>query len=185
MRHDRTPAKNEQVVLLNTLYQPIGLMDKSAVHSPHTPLHLAFSCYLLNSSGQVLLTRRALSKKAWPGVWTNSVCGHPLPEESFVSAITRRCDYELGLQVQNIEPMLSEFEYRATDASGIVEHEFCPVFKASTLFSPRPNSDEVIDLQWVYPDRLFASIDATPGVFSPWIVLQLSHSVVRQALLAG
>ena len=77
----------DHVVLLDDDGNPIGTAPKSSVHGPDTALHLAFSCHVLNSEGQVLLTRRALSKRTWPGVWTNSFCGHPRPAEPVLSAV--------------------------------------------------------------------------------------------------
>lgn len=67
----------EHVILLDEQDQPAGMLEKYAAHTFDTPLHLAFSCWLFNQQGQLLVTRRSLGKKAWPGVWTNSVCGHP------------------------------------------------------------------------------------------------------------
>lgn len=80
----------EQIILVNDQGELIGTQEKYAAHTSHTPLHLAFSCWVFNQQGQLLMTRRALSKKAWPGVWTNSVCGHPLPGEATEDAIRRR-----------------------------------------------------------------------------------------------
>ena len=86
----------EHVILLDEQDKPTGMLEKYAAHTLDTPLHLAFSCWLFNEQGQFLVTRRSLSKKAWPGVWTNSVCGHPQQGETFEQAVTRRCHFELG-----------------------------------------------------------------------------------------
>ncbi|HBA8794480.1 TPA: isopentenyl-diphosphate Delta-isomerase, partial [Escherichia coli] len=95
----------EYVLLLNEKGEFIGTEEKYDVHTTHPPLHQAFSCWLFNSEGQVLITRRSLGKKAWPGVWTNSVCGHPQLNESFEQAITRRCHFEVGAEITDITPV--------------------------------------------------------------------------------
>lgn len=85
------------VVLVDAQGNPTGTAPKSTVHTHDTPLHLAFSCYVLGPDGKILVTRRALSKKTWPGVWTNSACGHLLPHETAAEAAMRRVPHEIGL----------------------------------------------------------------------------------------
>jgi len=166
---------NEQVVLLSDDGDPIGVADKSAVHTETTPLHLAFSLYLFDQAGRVLLTRRALSKKTWPGVWTNTCCGHPAPGESPEHAALRRLPQELGVTVEALRPALPDFSYTATDVSGVVENEFCPVFVGRLHPEAHvvPNSEEVMDWAWTPWEHLVAAISATPFVFSPWAVAQV------------
>lgn len=160
------------VVLLDDDGQAIGTAPKSSVHDTDTALHLAFSCHVLNDEGQVLVTRRALSKKTWPGVWTNSFCGHPAPGESVPAAVHRRGEFEVGLALDDVELALPHFRYRAVDASGIVENEICPVYIARTNHEPALNPAEVVDSRWVDPRDLAAALVATPWAFSPWLVLQ-------------
>lgn len=162
----------ELVVLVDDEGNPTGSVEKFAVHTTATPLHLAFSCHVYNDRGQVLVTRRALSKITWPGVWTNSFCGHPAPGEMLDDAIARRALVELGITVSKIEPLLPGFRYRAVDASGIVENEICPVFKAVTTDDIDANPEEVSEWKWVDPESLSSSVTATPFAFSPWLVLQ-------------
>lgn len=92
--------QTEHVILLNAQGVPTGTLEKYAAHTADTLLHLAFSSWLFNAKGQLLVTRRALSKKAWPGVWTNSVCGHPQLGESNEDAVIRRCRYELAWKLR-------------------------------------------------------------------------------------
>ncbi|CAG8999894.1 MAG: Isopentenyl-diphosphate Delta-isomerase [Candidatus Celerinatantimonas neptuna] len=163
----------ETVILLDQANKPIGEMDKLAVHHHQTPLHLAFSCYILNEQGKLLVTRRALTKQAWPGVWTNSVCGHPAQGEVIEDAVYRRADFELGMQISHPRLRVDEFSYYATDASGVVENEFCPIFSAVSLSEIVPNPEEVMDYQWVSPEKLNRSVDDIPWAFSPWMVEQI------------
>lgn len=165
----------ELVVLLDESGNEIGTAPKLSVHGTDTALHRAFSCHVLNSAGDVLVTRRALSKKTWPGVWTNSFCGHPLPGESFASAIERRAGYELGLSIADLTVTLPDFRYRAVDSSGIVENEICPVYLARSTTDPVPNPDEVMEFAWVQPTALQRSVRDAPWAFSPWLGLQLQE----------
>jgi isopentenyl-diphosphate Delta-isomerase len=165
-------SETENVVLLDEVGNEIGIAPKASVHGADTALHLAFSCHVINAAGQVLVTRRAIDKKTWPGVWTNSFCGHPAPAETLTDAVHRRAAFEVGLRVRDLELALPHFRYRAVDASGIVENEICPVYVAFTDDEPRPNPSEVAEYRWVDPLDLAASLEATPWAFSPWLVLQ-------------
>jgi isopentenyl-diphosphate delta-isomerase len=162
----------EKVVLLDEERTPIGSELKHLVHSATTPLHLAFSCHVLNAAGQVLVSRRSLAKRTWPGVWTNSFCGHPQPDEPMADAVVRRAQEELGLTVRDLRVLLPDFRYRAVDASGIVENEVCPVYIAVTDDEPWPNPAEVMDEQWTDPAALGTALRAAPWAFSPWFVRQ-------------
>ncbi|QYF75359.1 isopentenyl-diphosphate Delta-isomerase [Cryobacterium sp. PAMC25264] len=164
---------DDWVVLLDEDGLEIGTAPKSSVHGADTSLHLAFSCYVFNERGEVLLTRRALGKKTWPGVWTNSFCGHPAPAETLTDAVHRRADFELGLRIENIELALPLFRYRATDSSGIVENEVCPVYLARAVGDLTANADEVMEFTWTDPEVLRRSVLASPFAFSPWMVLQM------------
>jgi len=166
-------GNSEQVVLAAEDGTPIGVEDKAAVHSSSTPLHLAFSAHVYDGDGRILITRRALSKLTWPGVWTNSFCGHPAPGEDLEVAVRRRGEYELGLRLDEVQLRVPDFRYRAVDASGVVEHEICPVFTARAASPLEPRDDEVMEWQWTEPAQIIAAVAATPWAFSPWLTLQL------------
>jgi len=173
-------SSDELVVLLNPDGRPSGSETKRAVHHQDTPLHLAFSCHVVDAEGRLLVTRRALSKRTWPGVWTNSLCGHPAPNEHMTDAVRRRAQHELRLDLDDLVDLLPDFRYRATDASGIVENEVCPVFRARAAGDPDPNPDEVCEYVWEEPGRVFAAAQLTPWAFSPWFVLQLAELHTRE-----
>jgi isopentenyl-diphosphate delta-isomerase len=165
----------EHVVLVDDFGVAIGIAGKREVHTFDTALHRAFSCHLFNEAGDVLVTRRALGKLTWPGVWTNSFCGHPSPDETTEDAIVRRGLNELGATVTGLEVVLPNFRYRAVDASGIVENEICPVYRGVIVGELHPNPDEVAEWAWVSPASLAAAATATPFAFSPWLVWQLGE----------
>lgn len=165
--------ETEVVVLLAEDGTPLGTQEKATVHTLDTPLHLAFSTHVFDGEGRILVTRRALGKKAWPGVWTNSFCGHPAPGEPFKDAVRRRAAQELGFTVRDITPALPDFRYRAVDASGIVENEICPVYTALADSAVAPLPEEVMDFRWVDAAELVRAVTATPWAFSPWLTLQL------------
>lgn len=173
----------EHVILLDAQDTPSGTQEKYAAHTQSTPLHLAFSCWLFNDRGQFLVTRRSLAKKAWPGVWTNSVCGHPQQGEDTEAAIVRRCRFELGVEVAALTPVYPTFRYRAVDPGGIVENEVCPVYAARATSELQVNADEVMAYQWSDLEAVLRAISATPWAFSPWMVMQASDDAAREALL--
>jgi isopentenyl-diphosphate delta-isomerase len=142
------------------------------VHGAKTRLHLGFSCHVLTESGDLLVTRRALSKRTFAGVWTNAFCGHPAPGEALEDAARRHAHDELGIELHGLELVLPDFRYRAADANGVAENEVCPVFVATAVGVPTPNPDEVAEFATVAPRDLAAALHATPWAFSPWLVEQ-------------
>ena len=124
------------------------------MHHANTPLHLAFSCYVFDEAGRLLITRRALNKPTFPGVWTNTVCGHPAPDEAVEQAVHRRAKQELGITLRRPHVVLPDFRYEATMANGVRENEICPVFTAVTSDEPEPDVSEVAATEWV-PWELF------------------------------
>ena len=177
--------RDELIVLVDERGEPIGEAEKWSSHHADTPLHLAFSCYVFDAAGSFLATRRALTKKVWPGVWTNSVCGHPAPGESFLDAIGRRVDYELGMRVRDIEVVLPDHVYRAPPFDGIVEYEFCPVFVARSASAPEPNPVEVDACTWMtWADFVSDATQDSSDEFSWWCKNQLrelrGHALVER-----
>lgn len=167
----------EQVVLLDEQGRGIGVADKATVHHRETPLHLAFSCYVFNPRGELLVTRRARTKKTWPGVVTNSCCGHPAPDEPFVDAVARRLADELGMPAPPVDLLLPAFRYRAEMANGTVENEMCPVFRAVTDATPVLSPDEVDEHGWVSWPLFVSLVTGGELTVSPWCRTQVDQLV--------
>jgi isopentenyl-diphosphate delta-isomerase len=163
----------EHVILLDESGNAIGVADKQTVHTDSTPLHLAFSCYIFDSAGRFLVSQRALSKKTWPGIWTNSVCGHPARGEAMTDAVRRRALFELGLVLDEVRLVRPAFRYRA-ELHGVVENEMCPVFHATAGADPAPNPDEVEATRWM-PWESFVDAAKTDDAYSPWCRLQVAE----------
>lgn len=178
MSHDN---ELEYVVLLDEAGRPCGSADKTAVHSEHTPLHLAFSCWLIDDAGRTLLTRRADTKLTWPSIWSNSFCGHPAPDEDLAHAVARRGRHELGVDLVNLRVVLPDFRYTARMANGISENEVCPVYVAEVRAEVVPNPVEVGDHVWVEWAQLRAEVIDDPERFSPWLRLQLPELLEQVA----
>jgi isopentenyl-diphosphate delta-isomerase len=173
-----TPTGEEElVVLVSPDGEAIGTAPKATVHHADTPLHLAFSVYLLDDTGSLLVTQRALAKATFPGVWTNSACGHPAPGEPVEDAVGRRARDELGLDAHDLRLVLPRFSYRA-EMDGVVEWELCPVLVgrvSGVAPAPGPDPAEVEAVEWV-PWRQF-SADVLSGrrAVSTWCREQVTE----------
>ena len=167
------PAAEERVVLCAPDGRPTGTARKADVHHRDTPLHLAFSCYVFAPDGRVLVTRRARTKPTFPGVRTNSCCGHPGPGEPMGAAVRRRLYQELGVVAAQVDLILPTFRYRATAADGTVENELCPVYRVRTDETRiRVDATEVDDAWWVaWPT--FADGHDPDDPLSPWAAVQV------------
>ena len=164
----------ESIVLLDESGRARGVADKASVHHSDTPLHLAFSCYVFNRAGQFLLTRRAEDKRVFPGVWTNSCCGHPAPGEAVPDAVRRRLAQELGITVPAVTLLLPAFRYRA-EMDGIVENEMCPVYAAYADGPLDPDPAEVADVTWVDWTRFRDQVRTGQQPVSPWCARQVAE----------
>jgi isopentenyl-diphosphate delta-isomerase len=168
-------APVEEVVLLDESGRAIGTAAKATVHHADTPLHLAFSCYVFDGAGRLLLTRRALDKRTFPGVWTNSFCGHPEPGEDVFEAVVRRAAQELGIALDDLRLVLPAFRYQATMPDGVRENELCPVFTAYTTSDPAPDDTEVAAVEWAPWPRFRDDVLAGGREVSVWCAEQVAE----------
>jgi isopentenyl-diphosphate delta-isomerase len=173
-------AHPEEVVLLDEAGNAVGSAPKATTHHAATPLHLAFSCYVFDRDGRLLLTRRALDKATFPGVWTNSFCGHPAPDEDVFEAVVRRGQQELGLGLDDLRLVLPAFRYEAVMPNGVRENELCPVFTAVTDAEPHPDASEVAEVEWVpWPEFRTEVLDGSRPV-SVWCTQQVAELADRE-----
>lgn len=165
----------ELVVLLDPEGTEVGTMEKLAAHEGAGHLHRAFSVFLRDGDGRMLLHRRASSKHHFRDLWTNACCSHPRPGEAVTDAGARRVREELGITVD--PGSLSEvgwFVYRAEDdGSGLVEHEWDHVLLGRFDGEPDPDPSEVGDWRWVTDDEVDAELAQDASRFTPWFPLAL------------
>lgn len=175
----------ELIVLVDEAGHPTGTAEKLPSHHAATPLHLAFSCYVFNDRGELLVTQRAASKKVWPTVWTNSVCGHPAPGEAMEAAIIRRLDYELGMTADDIRCVVPDYRYTTPSYNGVIENEFCPVYVARATSQPQPNPDEVDACRWMAWDEFIAAAENDLGDHYSWWCKDQLRQLKQSATVAG
>ena len=163
---------DDMIVMVDENNIPIGTERKLPAHDGDTKLHRAFSVFLFNDKGELLLQQRALAKKTWPGVWSNSACGHVMLHETVEDAAQRRLKYELGVTGTELRVVLPDFRYRA-EKDGVMENEICPVLVGFVSGQPRPNPAEVNDLRWVDWNSFVTHVSDPGNGFSPWAIKEV------------
>ena len=167
----------EDLVLVDGQDRELGFLDKAACHDGKGVLHRAFSVFLFNDRGEVLIQKRAASKRLWPSYWANSCCSHPRRGEALEQAVRRRLGEELGVRAQQVRGLafLYKFEYQAAFGAAGSEHELCSVFRAQLAGAPMVNTTEIDDWAWVAPSALTRRLEQRPGDFAPWLHLEWPH----------
>ncbi len=167
------PVAADHVVTVDDQGRRTGTFERAAVHTTETPC-TSPSPATCSTTGPPAPHAARLAKRTWPGVWTNSFCGHPRWTESTEESIVRHARHELGLEIADLEVAVPGFRYRAVDASGVVENEICPVYAARAAGPVEANPEEVMELAWADPRDVARGVAATPWAFSPWMVLQVA-----------
>lgn len=157
----------EEIILVDESDREIGFAEKLAAHQNGGQLHRAFSIFIVDARGQMLLQRRAAAKYHFGGLWTNACCSHPRRGESLEEAVHRRLREELGFDTALRE--LFAFTYTATDeGSGLTEREFDHVFVGRFDGEPRHDPAEVDELAWMPLDALTRDVAERPERYTPW-----------------
>lgn len=165
------------LILVDESDRVVGHLSKGACHEGEGALHRAFSLFVFNRDGKLLLQKRSEEKRLWPLFWSNSCCSHPREGETMDQAIHRRLDQELGMTGEL--QFLYKFQYQASYEDIGSENEICWVYIGVTDDEPEPNANEISDHRWIAPGELDAEMDATPERFTPWFRMEWER--VREA----
>ncbi len=155
----------ENVILVDQRDQPLGTMEKMEAHRKGL-LHRAFSVFILNETGELMMQRRALDKYHSGGLWTNTCCSHPRENEDVEAAAHRRLQEEMGFDCE-LEKMF-DFVYRAEFEDGMTEHEFDHLFVGTFNGVPQINPDEVSDWKWISLENLERDLAENPKNYTAW-----------------
>jgi isopentenyl-diphosphate Delta-isomerase len=167
----------EQVILVDETDQPLGTMEKMEAHR-RAILHRAFSVFIFNSRGEMLLQQRAQEKYHSAGLWTNACCSHPRPGEETRAAALRRLREELGFTTDLFK--LFEFTYRTAYDNGLTEFEFDHVFVGTYDQEISPDQTEVSDYRYRSMPEIEAELNSAPETYSSWF--QLAFPLLKEKI---
>lgn len=162
----------EHVILVDEMDRRVGVAEKLAAHQNGGRLHRAFSIFLFDSNGALLLQQRADCKYHFPGLWSNTCCGHPRPGESLIDAAVRRLNEEFGIAA-DLE-VAAHLVYRADDpTTRLTEQEYLHILTGRSDAPPRPVPTEIADYRRARLDAIDAELRQTPDRFTPWFPIAL------------
>jgi isopentenyl-diphosphate Delta-isomerase len=167
-----------EVILVDEKDTPLGTMEKMEAHKKGA-LHRAFSVFIFNDSGEMLLQQRAEDKYHNAGVWTNACCSHPAPGEDTLEAAERRLKEEMGFTTE-LQPLFV-FTYKAEFSNGLIEHEFDHVYSGKYNGTISPNNSEVQDYGYKNFEEIEKEIEANPERYTPWF--KIAFPKVKALLL--
>ena len=163
-------SEAEELILVDIDDNETGFLSKADCHNGDGTLHRAFSLFLFNDDGELLLQQRSETKRLWPGFWSNSICSHPRRGESMQQATRRRLRDELNFETE-LE-FVYKFDYQAGFGEFGSEHELCHVYLGKACASPKPNDHEVAAVRFIAPQILTEEFESRPAQFTPWFKLE-------------
>jgi isopentenyl-diphosphate delta-isomerase len=172
----------EYVIVVDERDRELGAAEKLEAHRAGA-LHRAFSVFVFDRDGRLLLQKRAAGKYHSAGLWSNTACGHPRPGEATPAAARRRLREEMGFDCELRGAF--EFVYRAEVSGGLVEHEYDHVFFGRFDGEPAPEASEVEDWRWVSWDELRRDLRSRPDAYSYWLRVALERDEWRRLPLAA
>lgn len=169
--------KKIEVILVDENNQELGKAEKIEAHKKGW-LHRAFSIFVFNSEGKLLLQQRAGEKYHSGGLWSNTVCSHPMPGETYDQAVHRRLQEEMGFDCELEQAFC--FVYKAEFDNGLIENEYDCVFLGRYDGEIQVNPDEVSDYKWVEVDELRQDVKENPESYSFWLGIALRKITSEQ-----
>ena len=160
----------EELILVDSDDMEVGHLHKDKCHDGEGLLHRAFSLFIFNDAGEVLIQKRSAQKRLWPMYWANTCCSHPRRGESVSDAVQRRLFQELGMHSK--PEFLYKFIYHARFEDKGSEHELCWVFAGKSIDPVRANPNEIDEWKFLSRDELNAEIESSPESFSPWVKME-------------
>ncbi|HEX6927856.1 MAG TPA: isopentenyl-diphosphate Delta-isomerase [Gammaproteobacteria bacterium] len=169
-RYENVSSESEKLILVDEHDNEIGSISKADAHDAKGTLHRAFSLFIFNDKGELLLQQRSPEKRLWGGYWSNSCCSHPRAGETMEVAVQRRLEQELGMTA-DLE-FVYKFSYQADFGVSGAEHELCWVYVGRATGNVQANTSEISDWRWISPAALDAEMAANPKRFTPWFKLE-------------
>jgi isopentenyl-diphosphate delta-isomerase len=169
---------NDKVILVDEKDNEIGTEEKLKAHQDGGKLHRAFSVFVFNDKGEMMLQKRAKSKYHFGGLWTNTCCSHPQPGETAEETAHKKLQQEMGFDTRLVEAFT--FIYKAEHENGLTEHELDHVLIGIFNGEPKPNPEEADEWKWISKEDLQKDVKENPDNYTPWFKISLERVLENQ-----
>lgn len=170
-------SESEKLILVDSNDNELGTITKAAAHDGKGVLHRAFSIFIFNSRGELLLQQRSGEKRLWPLYWSNTCCSHPRAGEDMPTATVRRLEQELGMKTKLT--YLFKFEYQAHFGAAGSEHELCSVYVGKSDATPQSHPAEIAGLKWLSVEAVTKELaaDTKNERYTPWFKIEWARLI--------
>jgi isopentenyl-diphosphate delta-isomerase len=169
-KENKVSFDDEMLILVDEEDQIVGYKDKLSCHADSGIRHRAFSIFIFNDAGQVLMQKRSDQKQLWPLFWSNSCCSHPRKGEKMGRAVLRRLNEELGFKTDL--KYIFKFKYQAAYEDIGSENEYCSVFIGKSNKTVETNINEIAEWKYIDPEELDKLLEDNPEEFTPWFKME-------------
>ena len=170
---------DEMIILVDENDKTIGTIGKLEAHLKGL-LHRAISVFIFNDKGELLLQKRAKNKYHSGGLWTNTCCSHPRPEENTMHAATRRLEEEM--KIMTPLKFLRSFQYKSFLDNGLIENEIDHVFYGISNQIPHPDPQEASDWKYIHPNELVLDINKRPELYTSWLKICIDRNIFNEII---